>query len=160
MRDISPEEVKEIRRLRGNGYSLTRIAMETGVDFYTAKEVTKDMTQKITGPGYKLAPEKIEEIRQLREKGLSFRQIANIAKVSQTTVNRYAYDIQVETIVAAQKPEVAVPGSLCRHKKTCKYRRWWPGLNIDACFYAIDRDELRPWPADQCPGFPKGPEDE
>lgn len=160
MQDISQEKAQEIRRLRESGYSLTRIVLETDVDFYTVKEVTKDMTQKATGPGNKLTPEKIEEIRQLRKKGLPVKEIAKIAKVSETSANRYTSDIQVETIVVAQKPEAKGPGSLCRHKKTCKYRRWWPGLNCYACFYPIDRDELRPWPADQCPGFPKGSEDE
>lgn len=51
---------------------------------------------------------------------------------------------------------------LCRHKKTCQY---WKSLNGSgkgdfACHYPIDRDELRPWPADQCPGFPRRKEHE
>ena len=38
-------------------------------------------------------------------------------------------------------------GSLCRHKKTCRY--WWPISvshkgSLHCCHYSIDRDELRP----------------
>ena len=49
-------------------------------------------------------------------------------------------------------------GSLCRHKKPCRY---WRPISVShkgslhCCHYPIERDELRPWPADQCPGFPR-----
>lgn len=49
-------------------------------------------------------------------------------------------------------------GNLCRHKGTCKY--WCPvGYGVKnpsiAAITPIDRGELRPWPAEECPGFPQ-----
>lgn len=49
-------------------------------------------------------------------------------------------------------------GNLCRHKGTCKY--WRSAGNMGkksqhCCHYPIDRGELRPWPAEECPGFPQ-----
>lgn len=52
------------------------------------------------------------------------------------------------------------PGSLCKHKATC---RFWKSANgnyenrggLKFCHYPIEMDELRPWPADECPGFPR-----
>ena len=68
-------------------------------------------------------------------------------------VRKYTQDI----ITTEDKlQQTGQPGTLCRHKETCRHWRPLSGLGggISACHYPIDRDELRPWPADQCPGFP------
>ena len=51
------------------------------------------------------------------------------------------------------------PGGLCKHKDTCKF---WKSANgnlgnqggLKFCHYPLELGTLRPWPADECPGFP------
>lgn len=100
-----------------------------------------------------LPAEKIEEIRELRRSGLLIREAAAVAGVTVYMVRKYTQDI----ITTEDKlQQTGQPGTLCRHKETCRHWRPLSGLGggISACHYPIDRDELRPWPADQCPGFP------
>lgn len=53
----------------------------------------------------------------------------------------------------AAQPKPWHPG--CRHTKTCVYWKRMGTANgaLYGCHYPIEVGELRPWPADQCPGF-------
>lgn len=53
----------------------------------------------------------------------------------------------------AAPPPVWKPG--CKHTKTCVYWKRMGTANgaLYGCHYPIEVGELRPWPADQCPGF-------
>ena len=94
-----------------------------------------------------------QKMQELRAQGKSFEAIARQMGIKPVTAKKCAQDILVEK---PEQPATGQPGSLCRHKKTCRHWRPLSGLGggISACHYPIDRDELRPWPADQCPGFP------
>ena len=151
---ISPEWEEKVRRLYLDGKPYARIIAETGVSAQTIRNYTRDLPRRNGNrDGAPLPPKKAERARELRTQGKSYKAIAGLLGMHPTTVKKYAGDIPVEK--EAEQPSQT--GGLCRHKKTCIYWRPITGgpHGICACHYPIDRDELRPWPADQCPGFPK-----
>ena len=128
---IQPEERKlleeKIRKLYLEGKTYAQIEEETGAGSWRVTSCTKDL------------PRRQDE----RCKGPEPKKVAKAAPPPQ------------EKKVAGS-PETEKTGGLCQHKKTC--RHWRPIMSgpngLCACHYPIDRNELRPWPADQCPGFP------
>lgn len=150
-----PMRVETIRRLYEEGKPYMQIRLETGVSYQAIQRCTKDLPRRKKGnhQSNDLPAEKIEEIRELRRSGLLIREAAAVAGVTVYMVRKYTQDI----IATEDKlQQTGQPGTLCRHKETCRHWRPLSGLGggISACHYPIDRDELRPWPADQCPGFP------
>ena len=152
--DAKRKELKEkVRRLYLEGRTYTQIETEVGVSSDTIRNYTKDLIRRGRNQiGNCISPEKIAQARELRTQGKSYKAIAGLLGMHPTTVKKYAGDIPVEK--EAEQPSQT--GGLCRHKKTCIYWRPITGgpHGICACHYPIDRDDLRPWPADQCPGFP------
>ena len=165
--DAKRKELKEeVRRLYLEGRTYTQIEAEVGVSSDTIRNYTKDLTRRGRNQiGNHTSPEKIAQARRMRAQGKDVEEIAGILGIHRETVRKYTRDIpswsgnKSGAAVSPEKPEqpaTGQPGSLCRHKKTCRHWRPLSGLGggISACHYPIDRDELRPWPADQCPGFP------
>lgn len=142
-----------VRKMYLEGKTYTQIAAETGVSDQTIRRYTRDLPHRSGNKnGAPISREKVDKIRELRSQGKSFEAIARQMGIKPVTAKKYAQDILVEK---PEQPATGQPGSLCRHKKTCRHWRPLSGLGggISACHYLIDRDELRPWPADQCPGF-------
>ena len=165
--DAKRKNLKEkVRRLYLEGRTYTQIETEVGVSSDTIRNYTKDLIRRGRNQiGNCISPEKIAQARELRTQGKSIEEIAGILGIHRETVRKYTRDIpswsgnKSGASVSPEKPEqpkTGQPGSLCRHKKTCRYWRPLSGLGggVNACHYPIDRNELRPWPADQCPGFP------
>lgn len=146
--------IETVRKMYLEGITYTQISAETGVSDQTIRRYTRDLPARSGNKnGAPIPQEKVDKIRRLRAQGKSFEAIAGQMGIRPVTAKKYAQDI------LAEKPEplaAGQPGSLCRHKKTCRHWRPLSGLGggISACHYPIDRDQLRPWPADQCPGFP------
>lgn len=146
--------VEAVRRMYAEGKTYAQIAAETGASASTIRNYTCDLPRRDRNRnGAPILREKVDKIRELRSQGKSFEAIARQMGIKPITAKKYAQDILVEK---PEQPATGQPGSLCRHKKTCRHWRPLSGLGggISACHYSIDRDELRPWPADQCPGFP------
>ena len=146
--------VEAVRRMYAEGKTYAQIAAETGASASTIRNYTCDLPRRYRNRnGAPIPREKVTKIRELRVQGKSFEAIARQMGIKPVTAKKYAQDILVEK---PEQPKTGQPGSLCRHKKTCRHWRPLSGLGggISACHYPIDRDELRPWPADQCPGFP------
>ena len=156
---IVPEDEKQarveaVRKMYTEGKTYTQIAAETGASASTIRNYTCDLPRRDRNRnGAPIPREKVTKIRELRSQGKSFEAIARQIGIKPVTAKKYAQDILVEK---PEQPVTGQPGSLCRHKETCRHWRHLSGLGggISACHYPIDRDELRPWPADQCPGFP------
>lgn len=155
---VVPEEkqarVEAVRKMYTEGKTYTQIAAETGASASTIRNYTYDLPRRDRNRNEAPIPrEKVTKIRELRSQGKSFEAIARQMGIKPVTAKKYAQDILVEK---PEQPKTGQPGSLCRHKKTC--RHWRPIMSgpngLCACHYPIDRNELRPWPADQCPGFP------
>lgn len=146
--------VEAVRKMYTESKTYTQIAAETGASASTIRNYTCDLPRRDRNRnGAPIPREKVTKIRELRSQGKSFEAIARQMGIKPVTAKKYAQDILVEKL---EQPATGQPGSLCRHKKTCRHWRPLSGLGggISACHYPIDRDELRPWPADQCPGFP------
>ena len=92
-----------------------------------------------------------QKMQELRAQGKSFEAIARQMGIKPVTAKKYAQDILVEK---PEQPATGQPGTLCQHKETCRYWRHMSGLDCYACHYPVDNPVNRPWPADQCPGFP------
>ena len=163
--------VEAVRRMYAEGKTYAQIEKEIGVSVATIRNYTQDMPRRkirsMSCRGADLAQRQaqIEAIRRMYAEGKTYIQIAIETGVSNRTILNYTRDLprrngnKSGASVSPEKPEqpkTGQPGSLCRHKKTCRHWRPLSGLGggISACHYPIDRDELRPWPADQCPGFP------
>ena len=152
--DEKQARVEAVRKMYTEGKTYTQIAAETGASASTIRNYTCDLPRRDRNRnGAPIPREKVTKIRELRSQGKSFEAIARQMGIKPVTAKKYAQDILVEK---PEQPATGQPGSLCRHKKTCRHWRPLSGLGgrISACHYPIDRDELRPWPADQCPGFP------
>ena len=146
--------VEAVRRMYAEGKTYTQIAAETGASASTIRNYTCDLPRRDRNRnGAPIPREKVTKIRELRSQGKSFEAIARQMGIKPVTAKKYAQDILVEK---PEQPKTGQPGTLCQHKKTCRHWRPLSGLGggISACHYSIDLDELRPWPADQCPGFP------
>lgn len=146
--------VEAVRKMYTEGKTYTQIAAETGASASTIRNYTCDLPRRDRNRnGAPISREKVDKIRELRAQGKSFEAIARQMGIKPVTAKKYAQDILVEK---PEQPATGQPGSLCQHKETCRHWRPLSGLGggISACHYSIDRDELRPWPADQCPGFP------
>lgn len=163
--DAKRKELKEkVRRLYLEGRTYTQIETEVGVSSDTIRNYTKDLIRQGRNQiGNCISPEKIAKARELRTQGKSIEEIAGILGIHRETVRKYTRDIPSRSgnksgaSVSPEKPEqpkTGQPGSLCRHKKTCRYWRHMSGLDCYACHYPVDNPVNRPWPADQCPGFP------
>lgn len=137
------------------GKTYTQIAAETGASASTIRNYTCDLPRRDRNRnGAPIPREKVTKIRELRSQGKSFEAIARQIGIKPVTAKKYAQDILVEK---PMQPATGQPGSLCRHKKTCRHWRPLSGLGggISACHYPIEVGELRPWPASECPGFTK-----
>ena len=146
--------IETVRKMYLEGKTYTQIAAETGVSDQTIRRYTRDLPARSGNKNGAPIPQgKVDKIKELRAQGKSFEAIARQMGIRPVTVKKYAQDIRVKK---PEPPAAGQPGTLCRHKETCRYWRPLSGLGggISACHYPIDRDELRPWPADQCPGFP------
>lgn len=146
--------IETVRKMYLEGKTYTQIADETGVSSPTIRGYTRGLPRrKGNPPSHRTPPEKIAQARKLRAQGKSYEVIAGLLGISWGAVRRYTRDIPTKK---PEPPTVGQPETLCRHKEACRYWRPLSGLGggISACHYPIDRDELRPWPADQCPGFP------
>ena len=146
--------IETVRKMYLEGKTYTQIAAETGVSDQTIRKYTRDLPHRSGNKnGAPIPGEKVDKIRELRSQGKSYEAIARRIGIKPETAKKYAQDILVKK---PEPPTAGQPGTLCRHKETCRYWRPLSGLGggISACHYPIDRDELRPWPADQCPGFP------
>ena len=152
--DEKQARVEAVRKMYTEGKTYTQIAAETGASASTIRNYTCDLPRRDRNRnGAPIPREKVTKIRELRSQGKSFEAIARQMGIKPVTAKKYALDILVEK---PEQPKTGQPGTLCQHKKTCRHWRPLSGLGggISACHYSIDRDELRPWPADQCPGFP------
>ena len=152
--DEKQARVEAVRKMYTEGKTYTQIAAETGASASTIRNYTCDLPRRDRNRnGAPIPREKVTKIRELRVQGKSFEAIARQMGIKPVTAKKYAQDILVKKL---EPPTAGQPGSLCRHKETCRHWRPLSGLGggISACHYPIDRDELRPWPADQCPGFP------
>lgn len=152
--DEKQARVEAVRKMYTEGKTYTQIAAETGASASTIRNYTCDLPRRDRNRnGAPIPREKVTKIRELRSQGKSFEAIARQMGIKSVTAKKYAQDILVEK---PMQPATGQPGTLCQHKKTCRHWRPLSGLGggISACHYPIDRDELRPWSADQCPGFP------
>ena len=152
--DEKQARVEAVRKMYTEGKTYTQIAAETGASASTIRNYTCDLPRRDRNRnGTPIPREKVTKIRELRSQGKSFEAIARQMGIKPVTAKKYAQDILVEK---PEQPATGQPGTLCQHKETCRHWRPLSGLGggISACHYSIDRDELRPWPADQCPGFP------
>ena len=149
---ITAEIVKKIQQMWAEGYSYTQIENELDVTARTIRDHTRGIPHKPREHrGHYIPADKIERCRQLRAQGLTYREIGRLVEISDVAVKKYAQDVAV-----VGKPEKKKePGNLCNHKKTCKYWKPMGGADCYACHYCFERNELRPYPADECPGFPK-----
>ena len=139
--------VDRIQQLYMEGKSYSQIEAQTGAYNSLIRESTKDLpSPRVPGGGITL--KQLERIQQLSAQGLSAGKVARLAGVCVSTAQKY--------MQAAPKPAAPkkVPGALCRHKETCQYWRYMSGLDCYACHYPLDKNELRPCPADECPGYP------
>ena len=160
-----------VRKMYAEGKTYAQIEAETGVSTATIRKYTQGMPRRnIRDSGCRrLEPAQrqaqIETVRRMYAEGRTYTQISAETGANSKTIRDYTRDLPRQNgnknraIASPEKPEqpaTGQPGSLCRHKKTCRHWRPLSGLvgGISACHYPIDRDELRPWPADQCPGFP------
>lgn len=160
-----------VRKMYAEGKTYTQIEAETGASAATIRKYTQGMPRRnIRDSGCRrLEPAQrqaqIETIRRMYSEGRTYTQISAETGANSKTIRDYTRDLPRQNgnknRVAAsseksEQPAIGQPGTLCRHKKTCRHWRPLSGLGggISACHYPIDRDELRPWPADQCPGFP------
>ena len=167
VRRLAPERMQMLRR---EGLSRPEISAECGISLTTVRRHTAGIQPE----GRKLLEEKI---RQLYLEGKTYAQIEEETGAGSWRVTSCTKDLprrqaerckgpepkkvakavpHLQEKKVAGSPETEKIGGLCRHKKTCRHWRPLSGLGggISACHYPIDRDELRPWPADQCPGFP------
>lgn len=139
--------VDRIQQLYMEGKSYSQIEAQTGAYNSLIRESTKDLpSPRVANGGITIR--QLERIQQLSAQGLSAGKVARLAGVCESTAQKY--------MQAAPKPAAPkkVPGALCRHKDTCQYWRYMSGLDCYACHYGVDNPVNRPWPADQCPGFP------
>ena len=160
-----------VRKMYAEGKTYAQIEAETGVSTATIRKYTQGMPRRnIRDSGCRrLEPAQrqaqIETVRRMYAEGRTYTQISAETGANSKTIRDYTRDLPRQNgnknraIASPEKPEqpaIGQPGSLCRHKKTC--RHWRPIMSgpngLCACHYPIDRNELRPWPADQCPGFP------
>lgn len=151
--DEKQARVEAVRKMYTEGKTYTQIAAETGASASMIRNYTCDLPRRDRNRnGAPIPREKVTKIRELRVQGKSFEAIARQMGIKPVTAKKYTQDILAEK---PEQPATGQPGSLCRHKKNCRHWRPLSGLGggISACHYPIDRDELRPWPADQCPGF-------
>ena len=163
--------VEAVRRMYAEGKTYAQIEKEIGVSVATIRNYTQDMPRRkirsMSRRGAESAQRQaqIEAIRRMYAEGKTYIQISAETGANSQTIRDYTRDLPRQNgnknraIASPEKPEqpaTGQPGSLCRHKKTCRYWRPLSGLGggVNACHYPIDRDQLPPWPADQCPGFP------
>ena len=139
--------VDRIQQLYMEGKSYSQIEAQTGAYNSLIRESTKDLpSSRVANGGITIR--QLERIQQLSAQGLSAGKVARLAGVCENTASKY--------MQASPKP-LAHPkasGALCRHKDTCKYWRYMSGLDCYACHYGVDNPVNRPWPADECPGYP------
>ena len=107
--------------------------------------------------------EQFKQFKALRAAGVTIDKAARTAHVARgeaTKANRCETYEDYAKIAGKKpkKPKTAQPKPWepgCRHTKTCVYWRQMGTVNgvLYGCHYPIEVGELRPWPADQCPGF-------
>ena len=145
--------IETVRKMYLEGKTYTQIADETGVSSPTIRNYTCDLPRRDRNRnGAPIPREKVDKIRELRSQGKSYEAIARRIGIKPETAKKYAQDILVKK---PEPPTAGQPGTLCRHKENCRYWRYMSGLDCYACHYPVDNPVNRPWPADQCPGFPK-----
>lgn len=165
---VSREQIERMQMLRREGLSQPEISAECGISLTTVRRHTAGIQPE----GRKLLEEKI---RQLYLEGKTYAQIEEETGAGSWRVTSCTKDLPRRQAERCKGPEPkkvakAVPplqekkvagspetekiGGLCRHKETCRYWRHMSGLDCYACHYPVDNPVNRPWPADQCPGFP------
>lgn len=153
-RETPPEIIARVREMRQAGATYSDIYTELGIDKGTIKKYTSDI--ECNPRKNQLSDADIRQLRELREKGYSIDYICRLTGRSNMTVLKYTKGINPKKVIPVPpKPKAKVTGGLCPHKKTCRYWRYMSGLDCYACHYPVDNPVNRPWPADQCPGFPK-----
>lgn len=165
---VSREQIERMQMLRREGLSRPEISAECGISLTTVRRHTAGIQPE----GRKLLEEKI---RQLYLEGKTYAQIEEETGAGSWRVTSCTKDLprrqaerckgpepkkvakavpHLQEKKVAGSPETEKTGGLCRHKKTCRYWRHMSGLDCYACHYPVDNPVNRPWPADQCPGFP------
>ena len=165
---VSREQIERMQMLRREGLSRPEISAECGISLTNVGRASAGIQPE----GRKLLKEKI---RQLYLEGKTYAQIEEETGAGSWRVTSCTKDLprrqaerckrpKPKKIAKAVQPpqERKVTGSpeaekargLCRHKETCRYWRHMSGLDCYACHYPVDNPVNRPWPADQCPGFP------
>ena len=107
-----------------------------------------------------MTADQFKQFKALRAAGVTIGKAAwtvHVARGEATKANRCeTYEDYAK--IAGKKPKTAPPPVWhpgCRHTETCGYWRQMGTVNgvLYGCHYPIEVGELRPWPADQCPGF-------
>lgn len=152
---VTQELIDQAREMRKNGQSYASICIALGMDKSTVKKYVADV--EYHSPKGALKEDDVQRLRDLRKQGYSIGYISVLTGRSQGTVLKYTRGIVVKREIKPKPSRKELPktGGLCRHKSSCIY--WRPVIGVDCfgCHYPFERGELRPWPADQCPGFPK-----
>ena len=152
--DEKQARVEAVRKMYTEGKTYTQIAAETGASASTIRNYTCDLPRRDRNRnGAPIPREKVTKIRELRVQGKSFEAIARQMGIKPARLRK-----SIPRTYWRRNQSSRQQVSLDRSAGTRKtadigvHSADWAGESA-ACRCPIDRDELRPWPADQCPGF-------
>ena len=156
---VSPEQAARAREMRLAGDSYETIAKAVGVSYECAKDCTKDIPNRV-GDQWRKSKLRNDEIWELYQEGHTTKELAEQYGITEKYIRQLLKSREKPAKKAAGQEQKSGSGprqtmeeqQKCPHKKTCPHWRHF-GSGIYACHYILDRGELRPWPAEECPGF-------
>lgn len=160
---VSPEQAARAREMRLAGESYETIAKAVGVSYECAKDCTRDIPNRV-GDQWRKSKLRNDEIWKLYQEGHTTKELAEQYGITEKYIRQLLKSREKPAKKTAgegkQDPQKAGSGQQppkdkqrCPHKRTCKYWRRITG-NTFACHFPIDNDYLRPYPVEECPGFP------